>query len=573
MKLSKMTFLKHFEKKSVSSIFVLFTSLTLFFLISFGIMFKPNYTNNSGTHCWLSGSTIKFVNNWLDESPLKLHFVNYESPNSIEFNNLEERGPYVSYPTGETFFVYSAARIIGKKSIGIYFLKHFQMLCFWLEMLFISLFVYRFLSRNGIRSEFEKTVVSFLTASYWILLPINVWYLANVYFADQCVILFVMAFLLIEYESLYCEKKKYQHILNFLKFFLVFSGVLIDYYFWILVFISFCLEISFNIKNRKPRNEVFKVALWYVIPVLLALLFFAYQLFSIPKWNEILKNTFLFRTGFSENQYNRTDVINYGLKINFLTAFGLKNFKFLFWILIVIFLYIDYNFEERKVILTKNKIIVLLGVISPLIQVILLKNHSSIHEFSMIKFGWCFAMLPIVSALFIVKLVNNLKVTQSFQHINFSLFFHVFLILFLFMALITGVPGSSRKYYISRRGSPNDYHLSEILREYTKYEHVCFSFSHEILPNPPQELAVSKKRIYKISTIDEMKSKFPLLKSEAKKVLVIDKNDTSVTAEQKSVQLSLISKNKSIYEDERYCLLEIINFDTSVEDGLDYLFE
>ena len=64
----------------------------------------PRYTNNmGGTHSWLSGSTIKFVNYWLDEGAINLNFTNYESPASIEFNELEDRTPYLSYPSGKHF--------------------------------------------------------------------------------------------------------------------------------------------------------------------------------------------------------------------------------------------------------------------------------------------------------------------------------------------------------------------------------------------------------------------------------------------------------------------------------------
>jgi hypothetical protein len=58
------------------------------------------------THIWLSASTVKFVNNWLQEWPLKLHFIMYEYPDSIEFNSLAERGAYISYPPGAMVPIY-----------------------------------------------------------------------------------------------------------------------------------------------------------------------------------------------------------------------------------------------------------------------------------------------------------------------------------------------------------------------------------------------------------------------------------------------------------------------------------
>ena len=563
---------KFLKNKSNISLAMLFIALTLFFVISFKYIYKVEYKSLQGSHSWLSGSTIKFVSNWLSESPFKLHFVNFESPDSIEFNEITERGPYISYPSGCTFLVYCFAKIIGKTTIGVYFLKHLQILFFWLEVLFLSVFVYRFLSRNSVKSEKEKCFGAFFAAAYWALIPTNVWYLANVYFADQCIIFFVIAFLLVEYESYYCESKKKTLILNCLKSFLILAGVLIDYYFWILTFIAFVLQIVLAAKEKKSKKEIIRQSLWYIVPVLLALVLYAAELFSIPNWKNILKNKFLFRAGISQNKYNTQAAITNGLRNNFLAAFGLKNFRYFLWLLAVVFAYFD--LKKKKASLSKNAAIITLGFLAPVLQVSLLKNHSAIHEFSMIKFGWCFAMFPILTSLTFSKVLNEREIFSKKWNLAFSPFFHIFLFSFILQLFITGFPSTTRNFYNSRKGNPANYNLAYILRNNTSYEHVCFSFSQEIPENPPQQLAISRKRVYKIKTKDEMSNRFPNLNPDAIKIFIIDKkNQNALTDEQKAVQLALESKNEVFYEDNDFCLLKIETLDTDTGNEIDSIFD
>lgn len=563
-----MKFLKRTNKHLSNNFAVIGILLTIAFVVSFKFIFPVDFNSNQGIHSWLSASTIKFVNNWLAETPQKFHFVNFESPDSIEFNELSERGPYVSYPSGETLFVYIGAKLCGKNSIDIQFLKCFQLICYWSEVLLFAFFVFRFLERIGVESQIEKSIVTLLTAGLWMWIPINVWYLANIYFADQCIILFVMAFLLVEYESYWCEKKSTSILLNAVKSILIFSGVLIDYYFWILAFVAFGIMIARCVKSKVSFSRIILNSLWYVIPVILAVAFFAYQLFSIPKWNEILKDKFLFRAGIAESEYNTKSFIGRKLVSNFIYAFGLKNLKQAPSLLLPLWLFLQFStithFENRfwkkikKALIGNNGAIILLGFLSPVLQVAFLRNHSAIHEFSMMKLGWICAMLPVI----ISALINKVWVFESNRTIKVSSFLNVFIISFLSLVILTGIPFSSRDFYKDWIAEYHDYRLCYVLRENTSYEHVCFSFSHEIPDNPPQELAVSKKRVYKINCIEDINTKFPNLKPEAKKILIIEK-DSDISDEQKSLELALMAKNIVVFEDDSFCILQLENLDVS----------
>jgi len=94
---------------------LLFIITTWFFLNTLETR-KPWRTVLSDTHHqWLSGSTLKFVNNWFEEGPVSLKFGMIENPNSIEFPTLLSRGPYPSYPPGTIIPVYVLAKIMGRE--------------------------------------------------------------------------------------------------------------------------------------------------------------------------------------------------------------------------------------------------------------------------------------------------------------------------------------------------------------------------------------------------------------------------------------------------------------------------
>ncbi len=550
--------------KSKICVILLFIILTLTFTVSFKTKFKVHYDKFYGFFSFCSGSTIKFVNNWLIETPQKLHFLNIELPDSIEFNELAEREPYISYPSGCTFFVYIFAKILGRQTIDISFLKHFQMICYWFETLLFAFFVYRFLKNNGIKSELEITVAAFLTAIIWAWIPINVWYLANVYFADECITLFVLAFLLVEYESYCCQNKGTAIILNSIKALLIFAGVLIDYYFWILTFVAFVLSIIYSIKSKKTLVDIIKNSLWYVVPVILGVAVFICQLISVPNWQSMLLYQLLFRTGVSNSEFDAK--IPNRLYSYFVDGFGLKtNLSAVVLLLLILCFHSESLIKIknnctilRKSILTKNGIVILLGIIAPIFQIIFLRNHSAMHPFSQIKIAWIFAIFPVVFSVIYYKTIDIENQKSLLEKTNDYPFLKCFIASFLCVVFITGVPFSSMEFQKREDHELYDLTLAKILRDNTSYEHVCFSFTYNLPTNPPQELAVSRKKVYKIDNKTELNTMFPNLNEQAIKIFVIDKDAASeLTDEQAVVQNELRNSNKVFFENERFCLLEL----------------
>ena len=566
----------HSFRKSYLSVGILWVALTLVFTVGFKTLFPIRYGSLTGIHSWLSASTLKYVNNWLEEGPGKLHFVNYESPASIEFSTLEERWPYLSYPTGETFFVYSFAKLGGKTEIDLPFLKRLQLVCFWISLLLFALFVYRFLAGNGVVSESGRGVSAFFTAWLWAWTPTSAWYLSNIYFADQCEIPFVMAFLFVEYECAGCGSKARLATLNILKAVLVFAGVMIDHYFWILVFVAFLLDAIRSFRTEKLLSRTVLKSLWYVVPVVLALSVYALQLLSVPGWRGILMERFMLRGGFDGKEGNAFLPILMGLKLRFTESFGVTKCGWFRLVLIVATaLYVRPKRADGatgcgkvcflkclssfgKAVCGRNGSIVALGFIAPMLQIVLFKQHSVVHEFSMQKLAWCVAMVPVLVALILWR--RGLGKGKEDSSMLSSNYLRCFMPCFAALLIVSDIPFSSRAFYLGHQNAkdgPEDFRLAEILHGRASHDDVFFSFSREIRDMPPHELAVSRKRVHKIGSAKELDTLFPNLPAYARKILVIDKEATDLSEQQLEGERILSADCEVFFEDDAFRMVVV----------------
>ncbi|MBQ6510584.1 hypothetical protein IJI94_01290 [Candidatus Saccharibacteria bacterium] len=518
--------------------------------------------NMGGTHSWLSGSTMKFVNNWLKEGAINLKFTNYENPSSIEFETLEDREPYLSYPSGETFFVYIAAKMTGRKEITVSFLHKFQTIMFGIEAILLASFVYYFLTRTlKVKSELEKILISGLTATMWVLLPICSYYLFNIYYADQCVILWILGLILIEYLFRTNEKKSIG--LKFLRSVILFSGVLIDYYFWFLAFLLFIAEIfEIWLKNDKGnrKNKILNTIFWFCTPVILALLTYYIQLNLTNGWLEILTDKFDERVV----GVNQTAAwIHESMSARFREAFTLDGDSATRLIMLAnttvggsVVLLIAKK-KLRKSIADPGTSIVAASILAIILQIYFFKQHSAIHEFSMIKVGWAVSILPILMATIIfwafgVKGGNALSIGK----IKISNYFLLFLTAYLLIFSITGIPVSTEQYSQSRMRAVG-YSTETFINENTTYNDVVFSYTQDIPANPPQSLAISKKRVYKINNIEDIAEKMSGLKKEARAILFIDKSAN--LKKSKNIQIQCLEKNGDIIQENDLFLLVLLS--------------
>lgn len=251
------------------SIFILCVATVAIFIFSYIVFFEVDFHNRNGYYMSVSGSTIKFVNQWLSEGALNLRFTCYEYFDSIEFDTYKDRLPYISYPTGSTALIWLLAKVTGRVHIGVSFLKHVQAGFFCIETMVFALFSYLLLSRYNVKGEIDKVTCSLLIATMWMLMPGNAWFLANVLFADQVVILYIMLFTVLEYINEISENRKINVCVLVLKVNIIYWGIITDYYFWIFIFLIFLLKEIRCYIIQKNIKKLFLTGIEYVVPVIL----------------------------------------------------------------------------------------------------------------------------------------------------------------------------------------------------------------------------------------------------------------------------------------------------------------
>ena len=499
--------------------------LLVCFLIAFYVIWPVRFDNYGGKHMWLAGSTVKFINVWLQDGLLRDRFTFYESFRSIEYASLAERTPYVSYPTLSALFPYLLARLLFKTHVGLSFVKHFALFCYAAEMLFFAGLVYLGLKDLRAGTPRTRAVLTFFTALFWVLIPSNLWYQINVFWVDQAVIFWIYLYLLLEYLHLRgnCRAGKRRILLDAGRAAVIFCGILTDYYFWIFIFLAFLFRVITLLRKRTPAGRLLREAAVYVLPVLSALLAFLWQLSHVADWKKQLTAKFLERTGTeSENNVFVDIFLNFArTQADFSAHRALLLALLIFAVFLMIAVYVR---KSGKLLLPDSAgapaAILQLGIAAPVVQILFLKNHSAVHEYALVKLSFVVAAaIPVfaVALCFLVKKSGEKNLLSGRRHVTASA---VSLLAFLWL---TNAPFSIRNF-LNERDWDVQYPLAEYLYENAGYRDVYYTFTTPVKKNPPEQLAIAQKEVHLISTPDELETLYPGLPEEAVRHLVIQKD-------------------------------------------------
>jgi len=479
---------------------------------------------NEPSYNWLSASTIKFTNNWLSDGIVADKYTMSEQPLSIEAQTLQERHPYISYPNGTVLLTYGIARLFGYSQIDMHFVKITGIVFYLSDALLIGILIFLFLTYIlKLKSESDNITLSIFLACLWIILPNNVYFLKNVFFADQLVLFFIYLFLPLELLKNYVPltKPKYRIIINGLLFLTIFAGMLVEYYFWIQVFVVCLIHlIDSLIKKEKPIIILKKLSV-YIIPALSAIGYFVLQVTQINHWQHVLESKFMERTG-------QSDVIseNYILKIGYRVyqtyqAIGLL----LFSVALIAIIYLIVRKKRFEDVLKFSSILIL----PVIIQILVFMNHSAIHEFSMLKLG-----LPFLLGIILIAYSITLYKKKSMK-------FFTSLSIITITGYLFYIQWNIPAFYYSRLNGDKVLYMTgyePIIEDLNQYDNVFFSFTDSIPQNPPLSIAQTKKMVYKINKKEDIKTKFPNLDSNANLLLLVNKNaekSTQISREEQSV--------------------------------------
>lgn len=548
-----------FNKLLPYLILFIFTSVVFYY----SILLRKQWfgTLMLGDHHFLTGSTLKFTKNWVNEKPWNLYFAMLENPLSIEFNSLAERMPYVSYPPGAIIPIYLIS-IIFNKYPDTAMVMNFNLFNHFLISLTLGIIIFLLFRKYKINKTFSL-LFSFIPITLEIFLPGPFYFLQNIYFSDQAVLLpYVLTIFL---EILFDEKKGNMFI-KIIQSFVILFGVFTDWFFYFLLLAIFLKRIfldnkAFNIINRLINN------IYLFILGFIPIIFLIWQVLKLNAVNSLIER-FLVRTGISYTEDNTKSFLSTFWWSHFKINFG-ETGVFLYWLSFsLISLLIIITLRWRVSIIKLNKyLIYYLGILLllPLIQVYIFKNHSLVHDFSTLKFSFTIATVPFaLFPLLLINFSNQIKEKKLFYKIgnhlaSFIVFISIIIWIFskryfsgkdlllfqrsfffsisiigpliillninkkvsIFLIFLSSLLLSIsylinsfpliHKQFKDKRELPVE-KIGYSISKCTKYNDIVFSFDLDIPDKPPVLISQSMKRVYFISSLDQIRSKIKNIK-------------------------------------------------------------
>ena len=484
------------NKDHIRNLLAIRVCIIIFVIIPVKYTIPINLQNADNYHEELTAFSLNVVNNWLIDGIVSDQFIMYPDYASVEFENNSNRNMYLSYPPGALIPLYLTAKVSGKSEISIGLIKHFVQFEYFLSVFVLGLLFYTCLNTIEVTSGFLKIFLPVLFSSLWAYLPYNVYYMNNVYFADQAVIFLSILFFLLE-MALYAKKlTKHEVLLQISSGMVMFAGILTDYYFFCIAFVAVFFRILHNFSKHTKKSFIFK--LFHnngplMVSIFTASSLFLIQLLSVPNGFKLLELTFSVRSG-SGDEWGGLDI----LMRHFGNGFTVLFIPLLIGVVVfcLIFPWIRKNDNEKKIFLIRGLSLI---VFSAVLHTILLREHSIVHEFSMLKYNLVFVF--IIFTLTCWLYINYFNFSNDRKRILWKVLFHFSIGLVIILILILQI--YNRNFY-SIRMNTVDHFMASFIKTNTNYYDVVYSPDYEINWNPPQDLAISQKRVYKVLSLQEI---------------------------------------------------------------------
>ena len=484
------------SKEHITHLLAIIICIIIFVIIPVKYIVPVNLQNADNTHEELTAFSLNVVNNWLIDGIINDKFVMYTEYASVEFENNNNRNVYLSYPPGALIPLYLTAKVSGKNEISIGFIKRFVQLEYYLSIILLSLLFYICLRLIEVKSRWLILSLPVMFSSLWAFLPYNVYYMNNVYYADQAVILLSIMFFLIEIMFYGKQFKNNETFLNILSSMVLFAGILTDYYFFCIASVAVLFRLLNNFREHQKKSFIFKLLhnTWpLILTTVMASALFVIQLISVPDGLKLLALTFSERSS-SGTEWGGMAILARHLGNGFTVLF----IPVLIWVttFCLIFPLIRKNYSEKKQVIIDGLSLI---VLSTVLHTIILREHSIIHEFSMLKYNlvFVFIMFALSCWLYINYQSSAFDRTEKHLRVILKMFFC------LIIVFILGLQSYNHNFYRARM-STADHSIARFIGANSNYYDVVYSPEYEINWNPPQDLAISKKRVYKVSSLHEI---------------------------------------------------------------------
>lgn len=410
--------------------------------------------------------TACVTKNWLKEGALNLRFLYISWPDSEEYDIIQKRGPYVSYPPGAIFPVFILAKIFQVDNlvliISSYNLATQYIIAILLFLLMFMVLEY-FKEAKGINIFF-----SIIPSSIYLYTPPTLYWHMIVYFADEAVMVLFALFVFLETKRyLY---KGLSRMLNLVSMAVVFLGTLTDWLFVFIVLIAIALRMFFDDKLEFSRRRILSM-LDLIAPAGLAIGLFLYQIVPLGLFEKLVST-------FSRRHLSGPDGVVSNLFVQHFYYFVISLNGYILCVSAVIcsiFLLFCYysamsgkwNTGNKEVIKVYTRL-ALLVTLPCCLQIYIFQQHSIVHDFSALKWSLPLALIPF--GIFPLLFNQLIKYSRRYQFI-----IRIFLAVYILL-LILGIFHRTLDWYkrLFQLWKQRDIKISEVIKDDYGRKDPCF---------------------------------------------------------------------------------------------------
>jgi len=470
---------------------------------------KPWFGVYSGAnHDWLTASTVIFADNWYREGAWNLRFGMYENPKSPENSTQISRLPYLSYPPGAVLPVFFISTITNHEP-SVNMVMYYNLFNHLLISIFMALAVFYFLSSLKIKLgiAFSFALIPILLELF---LPSPFYYHQNSFFSDQAVILpFVLVVFLEVIRGGLTGRRRI--VIDVLQGLVFFYGAFTDWFFVFIAIAFYAKRLFSGEISIRDKKEFFRGTLKFAAGPVSGVALFAVHV-AVVMWGdpgyaiEYIRNKYLVRSGMKSSDTNTSGEYFENIMQHVDQGYGFIGRIIVYisvFFIVAAGLYLLVRKLTKKSVSSEARLIVQLAfiiVVPCILQIFIFMNHSAVHSFSVLKLSVLISIVPFVLIpLFLVVLARDLIRKVDLSRAALFIALPALLLTCLYLARVH----DGYKEFFDEKNA-YWYQIAGATNRYAAADDVVLSPDLYIPDHPPQPLALTMKRVYKIETVGEI---------------------------------------------------------------------
>ena len=487
-------------------------------------------------HHWLTADCMRFTRQWYLDGAWNMRYLLVINPPSIEFPTIASRGVYGSYPCGAIVPIYLISKVLGQEPnpaiiMGWNLVNHL------LIALCLALIAWVLL-RQLAMPPLAAMLFALLPPGVELLMPSPLYFHQNVYWADQAIILPVALLLLLEVLRDGGLSPRGLRVVTIAQTVLCFIGAFTDWFIYPFAIILYGKRLACGQISRTNVRALLVGSLAFWAPMALALGIFISQITAAHALDGLLEK-FLIRT--ATNREGANYMMN---GVSFFQRFWAGHIQSgfgplatpllwgcLFFLACVLTIaYVRRRTQPLSPPMVRLLSLMALTLLPCFLHTYLLRNHSYIHDFSALKFSLPLALMPCVllpvwgcyQAGVFTWNAGRQRAVLAARHASVPSIIAVCAVMLTMLYLLPTHRGFSastwdflmsaglksmtsepmHRGYIAFFDLPyqNFYALERYFQTHYTYNDVVYSKQIQIDNVPPQFIAFSMKRVYKVSS-------------------------------------------------------------------------